>query len=83
MSAKILSNLHIIIWSYDCMRVIDFISLGVEDMVYIISSHGSATVTWRGTRKDFIRELSAFFLLFHQTVVEFDVDSNYIVLLYI
>ena len=65
------------------MKVIDFICLGVEDIIYVISSKDTTDILWRGTRQDFVREMSAFFLFFHQTVLGFDVDMNDIVILYI
>ena len=64
------------------MRVIDFVSLGAEDMVYIISQKGTS-VLWQGTRQDFIRELSAFFLLFHRIVTGFDVKCDDVIVLHV
>lgn len=63
------------------MRVIDFIGLGEEHIVYAISEGGDA-ILWKGTRQDFVREMTAFFLLFHRLVICFDIDKN-ILLLYI
>lgn len=56
------------------MKVIDFISLGAEDTAYVITD-GSSHIIWRGTRQDFIREMSAFFLLFHRTVTRFEIGA--------
>ena len=64
------------------MKVIDFIGSGAEDLVYVIRENG-APVLWRGTRQDFIREMSAFFLLFYRTVTVFDVDDAGVLVLYI
>lgn len=64
------------------MKIIDFISLGAENMVYIISQPG-APVLWQGTRQDFIRELSAFFVLFYRAVVSFDIKEKNVLILYI
>jgi hypothetical protein len=35
------------------MRVIDFIALGDEPIVYCIYPSGSSELYWRGTRKEF------------------------------
>lgn len=64
------------------MKVIDFISLGAEHVVYIISEKG-LPVVWQGTRREFIHEMSAFFLLFHRTVIEFDIAGDDVLKLYI
>ncbi len=67
------------------MKVIDFIGLGVDGLIYVIIDGNSAPekVVWRGTRQDFVRELSAFFLLFYRTVTMFNVSSGDVLLLYI
>lgn len=64
------------------MKVIDIISLGSEDLIYIITD-GSPRGTWRGTRRDFIREMSAFFLLFYRTVVEIEIGASDVLILHI
>lgn len=64
------------------MRVIDFVGLGAEHVIYIISDDGTP-VLWRGTRQDFVRELSAFFLLFYRTVTYFDIGEDGAVILHI
>ena len=64
------------------MRVIDFISLGSEDMAYIISQPGTP-VLWQGTRQEFIRELSTFFLFFHRPVVRFEIKCSDVLVLHI
>ncbi len=64
------------------MRVIDFIGLGGEDIIYAVSEEG-ASVLWQGTRKDFIREMTAFFLLFHRLVISFDISDQEVLILYI
>ncbi len=64
------------------MRVIDFIGLGAEHIVYVISGDGTP-VLWRGTRRDFIHEMSAFFLLFHRIVTDFDIGEDGVVILHI
>lgn len=64
------------------MKVIDFIGLGAEKTVYVIMD-GSSHVVWRGTRQDFIREMSAFFLLFYRTIHHFEVGAVDILILYI
>lgn len=62
------------------MRVIDFIGLGSEDTVYVISEKGASPM-WKGTRQDFIREMTAFFMLFHRLVIGFVVvDANAMIL---
>lgn len=64
------------------MRVIDFIGLGAEELVYVISGNGTP-VLWQGTRRDFVREMTAFFMLFYQIVTGFDVGENDALILYI
>lgn len=64
------------------MRVIDFIGLGVEDLTYVITD-GTPKVIWRGTRQDFVREMSAFFLLFHRQVRQITVACGDVLILYI
>lgn len=55
------------------MRVIDFIGLGEESLIYLI--YESSSIIWRGTRKDFIWELQAFFLLYFRPVKSFRIVS--------
>lgn len=64
------------------MRVIDFIGLGAEDVVYVINECSSHSL-WRGTRQDFVREMTAFFLLFYRTVTSFDIGADDVLILYI
>lgn len=64
------------------MKVIDFIGLGAEDLVYVISEPGTP-VLWRGTRKEFIREMSAFFLLYFRTVTGFEIKKGEVLILHI
>lgn len=64
------------------MRVIDFIGLGAENVVYVISEPG-APILWRGTRKEFIWEMNAFFLLFFRVVIGFEIDKGDVLVLYI
>ena len=56
------------------MRVIDFIALGDEPIVYCIYPSGSSELYWRGTRKEFIWELQAFFTLYFLVVKSYTVD---------
>lgn len=65
------------------MRIIDFVSLGIEDMIYVIKESGTESVCWRGTRQDFIRELSAFFFYFWRPVCSFDTHLPGTIHLYI
>ena len=65
------------------MKVIDFIGSGAEDLIYVLRERKGAPILWRGTRQDFIREMSAFFLLFYRTVTVFDVDDAGVLTLYI
>lgn len=67
------------------MKVIDFIGLGVDGLTYVIidAAFSPEKIVWRGTRQDFVRELSAFFLLFYRTVTMFNVSSGDVLILYI
>ena len=58
------------------MRVIDFVSFGAEDLVYLILDAANDKILWRGTRQEFIWEMSAFFLFFHRPVARYDVDKG-------
>lgn len=62
------------------MRIIDFISLGSEETIYVVRPKGSAEIYWRGNRKDFVREMTAFFILFPYEVQEFDCSDGVICL---
>ena len=64
------------------MKVIDIISLGAENLIYIITD-GSPRGEWRGTRQDFIREMSAFFLLFYRTVIKIEIGAPDVLILHI
>lgn len=65
------------------MRVIDFISLGVDDMAYVIADNSTSAVKWRGTRPEFLREMTAFFMFFYVVVKRFDIGKGKCIWLYI
>lgn len=65
------------------MRVIDFISTGSEHTVYIIRSFVTKDIYWRGNRRDFVRELSFFFMFYSSVVHIFDVEFPSEIVLYI
>lgn len=66
------------------MRVIDFVSTGLEPVIYVLRLADHANqIAWRGTRQDFIRELSAFFMFYYCPVKSFGIDEQGTVILYI
>lgn len=64
------------------MRVIDFVGLGAENTIYVITN-GNRKIDWRGTRQDFVREMSAFFLFFHHRVTHFEIEAPGVLVLHI
>lgn len=65
------------------MRVIDFIALGADNLVYVIRDKDSSEILWRGTLRDFIWELTIFFMFYHKIVQRFDIEGPDLVFLYI
>lgn len=65
------------------MRVIDFVGSGAEPLIYVIRSSASGEIYWRGTRKDFIYEMSVFFIFFSTPVNFFDAVSEHVIDLYV
>ena len=65
------------------MRVIDFVSTGSENMVYVIRNMQTSEIYWRGTRKEFIWELSSFFMFYSTVVYTFDTECPGTIILYV
>lgn len=62
------------------MKVIDFISSGAESMIYVIRSSVNNEIYWRGSRQEFIREMSSFFMFFAYEVKSFNCEKGVICL---
>ncbi len=62
------------------MRIIDFVGLGDERVIYVI--YRDKVKIWAGTRQEFVHELSAFFGLFYLSVIRFNIESKGVIHLY-
>ncbi len=57
------------------LHVIDLMSVSAADMVFVIKELSSGKILWTGTLKDFVREMTAFFMLYTAEVHTIDTDS--------
>ena len=57
------------------LHVIDLMSVSAADMVFVIKESSSGKILWSGTLRDFVREMTAFFMLYTQEVLTIDTDS--------
>ncbi len=62
------------------MRIIDFVGLGDERVIYVI--YRDMVKLWAGTRQDFVHELSAFFGFFYLSVISFSIEQKGVIHLY-
>lgn len=68
------------------IRVIDVMSVGSDTLLYVIKSKDTGQIYWSGSFREFVREISVFFMLYFCEVLVVDVDkikSHYLIVLYI
>lgn len=68
------------------LHVIDVISTGSDNLTFVIKDFVSGSILWTGTLRDFIRELTMFFIFYAKPVQRISVEvirSEGLLILYI